>query len=208
MPAPVTHIVLALSILPFLPGKNKDEFLRGTSFPDIRYLSGISRETTHLPGNWDLIKNEQSSFKAGMLFHSLVDRIHDQYMNSYNAYEFVPAPGFKPYFFKFYEDYILYNKISDWSSICNCFDFISPEETTYGISEKTITMWHERLQNYCREKPNTHVMIQLVTPKRSFAHWVTAEIMKLVIERCKRSPELHKLIVDFYIQFPNLLMKN
>ena len=84
MPAPVTHILLALSILPLLPGKDAQEFLLGTSFPDIRYLGVIDRKKTHDPKpSWQKVMQEKSSFKAGMEFHALADKIHDKYMSSH-----------------------------------------------------------------------------------------------------------------------------
>ena len=51
MAAPITHIVLASKVYDqFFSNFSKKDFLIGTSFPDIRYLKVIDRNTTHFNG--------------------------------------------------------------------------------------------------------------------------------------------------------------
>lgn len=76
MAAPITHIVLTKKIYKqHFSEKSFDEFIIGTSLPDIRYLKTVDRDKTHFPTSMlNEIKQEQS-FTAGLKFHSIVDRV-------------------------------------------------------------------------------------------------------------------------------------
>ena len=130
MPAPVMHIVLSLLILPYLPDKDPKEFILGTSFPDIRYLGVIDRRKTHNPcPSWDHVVKEKSSFKAGMEFHALVDVMHDNYMASNKVYSLLPSEcQDSPHYLKFFEDMLVYTKVSRWNEIAGYFDTVLNEE--------------------------------------------------------------------------------
>src|SRR3989344_5759752 len=97
MAAPITHIVLADKVFDeYFPNLSKDKFLVGTSFPDIRYLRVIKREQTH-PKNITLsdIKSVES-FNGGLLFHILIDRVRENYMQENDIYSLMPASKLIP----------------------------------------------------------------------------------------------------------------
>jgi hypothetical protein len=157
--APVTHIVLALSVLHLLPPTiDKQAFIVGTSFPDIRYLAKLDRKLTHIePVTWHDITKETSSFRAGMLFHNLVDNIRIQHFELCFYQRKAPHSQtyrtFFPLVMKTAEDNVLYHKVSNWTEISGYFDTIYQEEKDFGIDEKIIKEWHSKLQNYLKEKP-------------------------------------------------------
>jgi hypothetical protein len=112
MAAPATHIILALLMLPLLKEKNIPEFIVGTSFPDIRYLGVIERSKTHNnQTTWQSIQKNPSSFKAGMDFHALVDRLREAYMMKHHAYDRIPQSKYKSQILKMFEDMLLYGTI-------------------------------------------------------------------------------------------------
>jgi len=206
MPAPVTHIVLALSILPMLPDKNKEEFLIGTSFPDIRYLGTLTREQTHMSDpTWSSIIKESSSFKAGIEFHALVDRIHDEYMSKHNAYNYIAAPDrLKSYILKFYEDMLLYEYCTIWPEIINSFDIIVQDELIFPHDKRSVKKWHNILQLYFSDRPD---IIRLTTLLFGVGLAVP-DMIKDIFQKAvwgKGCSKLQGLIQSFYTEFPKLL---
>lgn len=94
MAAPLAHIFLAAKMLtgPLKGFFNEKEFIIGTSFPDIHYLKVIERSETHAAHiSLKIIMQEKDSFKAGMLFHSFVDKQRKHYMTMHKLYEKLPC---------------------------------------------------------------------------------------------------------------------
>lgn len=206
MPAPVTHIVLALAILPMLPDKKRDKFLIGTSFPDIRYLGVLAREQTHIKNpSWHSVQQEPSAFKAGMEFHALVDHVHDQYMAEQKVYEYILAPSrFKSYVLKLYEDMILYEYCDDWSNIVVCFDTILDDELAFYVEKSSVETWHKMLQWYFCDRPTMLRVVTLLTG-RGFA---LPDVAKDIFEKAIQGlgdKKVREIVSAFYEQFPVLL---
>jgi len=79
--APVSHVVYALEYLKVHPEYEKYKFLRGTVFPDIRYVADIERPLTHPEGvTLDKVDAEADSWRAGFLFHNWVDVQWQKYL--------------------------------------------------------------------------------------------------------------------------------
>lgn len=76
-----SHAVLAQAMLPILAPAvaDPDAYLWGALAPDIRYLTGLPRETTHLPDasiqRWIAAYPDCASFVQGYRVHCLLDRI-------------------------------------------------------------------------------------------------------------------------------------
>ncbi len=155
MPAPVVHFVLALLALDFLPTKDRREFLIGASFPDIRYIAVISRDATHVrKPSWASVVREQSSFRAGMEFHSLVDVMHDRYMAKHGVYRLLPAGSARSAnYLKFFEDMVIYPTRSDWQTLTTCFDTVLDEERSIVDNVETIKLWHATIKAYLEQSP-------------------------------------------------------
>jgi len=144
MAAPVAHIVLALLMLkgPFAE-KDKEAFLAGTVFPDIRYIAGLSREETHKPNvTLEDIKKEPSSFKAGMYLHALVDKIWWDYMRD-DVHKLQKENQRADIILKFFEGTLLRDRIDDFPAIEAALDKIWNEERAFGIPDEIIKGWHE-----------------------------------------------------------------
>ena len=227
MAAPATHIILALR-LPLLPEKNKQEFIIGTSFPDIRYLGVIEREKTHNnQATWKTIQQESSSFKAGMDFHALVDRMREDYMIEHNVYDKVSKSQRASQILKIFEDTLLYEKIDNWNEIACYFDTIHEEELRFDIKEYDIKRWHKILQDYLRKKPNesqlikfyTHLkydskitrsllgLIRTLANKFNVPMSLNKELQEIqgIFNQLESDPKLRTTIIDFYDNFPALL---
>jgi len=212
MSAPVAHVVLALLMLPkHFPDKNPKEFIIGTSFPDIRYFGTISREKTHPKGvTLDIVKKEPSCFKAGMLFHALVDEKRLEYMQKHNIYEIIPKNRHVDTSLKFFEDILLYDKIKNWKKIISYFDTILYEERLFGIPEEQILKWHCFLKNYFSARITPHSSLTLyMTIKYTPIPKVMLKYFALLLIKTKLLPIKINLILQAIEQFAkNKTLKN
>jgi len=149
MAAPIGHIYLALQLLNGpLKDVNHQEFLIGTSFPDIRYPAHLPREKTHWPNiELEMIFMEKSPFKQGVLFHSFVDQKREIYMREQQIECLLPSLPHLNGILKGLEDQLLYPKINDKKFI-RLFDEIIIQELEIVKNKKIIEEWHTQLQNY------------------------------------------------------------
>lgn len=86
MPSPATHIYHAKVYLQDRHRDNIGAFMRGTVFPDIRYLAGIDRSRTHRKDvGLDEISAESDDWSAGRLLHCWVDQAWAEYFAQYNV---------------------------------------------------------------------------------------------------------------------------
>jgi len=168
MASPAMHILFALKILTLLgPTVNKQEFILGTSFPDSRHILHLERGETHIePVSWQDVVNEPSAFRAGMLFHNLLDILRIQHLEP----ELCSLPTLEPnrnelfcsLIIKFAEDALIYELVPNWDEIILYFDDISSEEQSRTDDMVGIRRWHELLQNYFRQRPNAATIDQLL----------------------------------------------
>ncbi len=216
MAAPIAHIFLAIQMLagPLSGLFNEKEFIIGTSFPDIRYLGVISRNVTHFSGvTIEDIMQEKDSFKAGMLFHSLVDRLREEYIVAHRFYSKIPDFKLITQTLKYAEDEIL-RSIFDSTVYVDYFDDILEQEKAYNISEKDIRTWHKYLQTYFAGRFScTELMMHyfdLVQPdawriKRWLVSWFYVQKMEHVIVFIVNNRWAKRTILDFYMNFAEKL---
>lgn len=154
MPGPVAHIVLALQVLNGpLKDKNWEQFLIGTSFPDIRYVTALERASTHNQNpSIQAITQETSSFQAGMQFHSLVDKVHGWHIAQNNILNMLPEHPKAHLCFKFFEGMLLKKRVKNWKSVKKIFNQTLEEEKKFGLPEHTIRLWHRFIQLFCQNK--------------------------------------------------------
>jgi len=159
MAGPVSHIICALTVLNSgnIQIQDKQAFILGTSFPDIRYMGVISRDQTHKKEvTWHDVQHASSDFEAGMLLHALLDQVREAYVVEQGAYDHIPNTRFKAHCLKFFEDITMWDtaKSAEWQTIISYFDTVHPAEKQFGIPEETILQWHNFIQDYIRAMPN------------------------------------------------------
>jgi hypothetical protein len=212
MAAPIAHIFLAKQMLagPFKGFFDEKEFIIGTSFPDIRYLKVVPRTKTHIAHI--LLKDillETNSFKAGVLFHSLVDEQREAFVVANRLYDKMPEFRFTSQSLKFAEDELLKNRF-DIAYYQSYFDTVLDREKDYNIDEKHIAMWHTFLQEYFNgdysgkdlfmkyfdlNEPNAWFI------KRWFFARFYARKMHQAMAAVLNNEQTKKLILDFYLHF-------
>jgi len=162
VPNPITHIVLGKKIhQQFFSHLDFPAFIVGTSFPDIRYISGLTRTQTHLQDTHLKDIDTKNPFLAGFQIHSLIDQIvnnlgHQKMISLSQEINMENVTSFK-----LYQDKILYSKINNWPQIASFFDCVYPQETEMGVSIKNIQEWHTWLQKYFKEGVNKKTLKRL-----------------------------------------------
>ncbi len=165
MAAQITHVALAERVFDTYFYKfNRRDFIIGTLFPDIRLMGHIPRELTHFKrvGIQDVV-NEKNSFMAGMLYHSLVDMIREEWMVGQGIYELMPREYRWTQAIKFFEDRFFYTDTVNWEVVSHYFNTVLPEELHFQMERPIIETWHRMLRNYLSTSPTTHTMIQSIS---------------------------------------------
>ena len=134
---------------------NKDEFLLGCVFPDIRRIDkSIKRKDTHLRFlNLDLNFAGLSSFEAGWKFHLYCDMRREEILNKYNFYSLKKDTKFYLQAAKYLEDELVYNEYNNWEKIKSYFNRPPFAENNIGVSVETFRLWYAILAKYIEKKP-------------------------------------------------------
>ncbi len=159
--APVVHAYFAELYFkhckPCYTQKERDAFLRGTLFPDIRYIASIPRTVTHKKDvTLDSIIATKSPFTAGLLFHTYVDEQRECIAQSISIYEHLKEVPYryKALVLKTIEDEHTYSKLVHKTAI-TALRVFDGEERNYGIPIHKRMLWHRLLRNYFRQSPLT-----------------------------------------------------
>lgn len=157
--APVTHIYFAELYMdickPAYTKKERESFMRGTLFPDIRYLARIPRKKTHVYGlTLEDVINTKDAFTAGKLFHSFVDEQREKITEREKIYELVKSIPKKAqhHFIKGVEDELCYKNI-DVKFALHSLKEIDLREKESEIPYYTVRAWHRHLKNYLQQSP-------------------------------------------------------
>lgn len=208
MVSQITHIVLTEKVFDHLFSKfDHRAFILGTSLPDIRYFSNAAtRSETHYdPADLPMVLNEPDSFRAGIIFHSVVDLTRVSFLEKNEVYKKYATTDASKSFLKYLEDQILYDKISDWQKIIDYFnDLISAEENHENINREHLLGWHKLLQGYLKQKPNPAIRKPLAKIIGFPDEYIIEGDIK--ISEFEQQPELIKIINNFYDNFEKMIL--
>jgi len=135
---------------------NKDEFILGCIFPDIRTIDkNINRSDTHSKFfSIDLDFEGLSSFEAGWKFHLYCDMKREEILNKYNFYDLENAKDFFNRPAKFLEDELIYDDYNNWEKISSLFRNPPYMKTELNITQETVNLWYAIIAKYFEQKPN------------------------------------------------------
>ena len=207
MAAPITHILLALQILQssLLPFHDTAKFIRGTSFPDIRYLVGMDREITH-PKNicWADVENETNSFMAGFYFHVFVDDVRVKLLEETELYINLQKNTLHLcYAVKLAEDRLLYDVCNkqEWEQICSYFDTIDQEAIDFGVSKEDMHTWQQRIKMHCFAKICDEYINNIICYPATKKN----NEIKQTLKTLKNNERFEQLVITFYDNFIELI---
>lgn len=204
MPWPVTHILVAEKLYEqHFSHLDWKKFILGNCFPDIRYPAKINRKRTHFK---DIPLEEiqsQSSFHAGVLFHSMVDHFWNLHVREHRQGLFLEIPHNQPmiHTMKILQDRYLYTKENGWREIAGFFDVILPEEGTFNASDEMVQRWHSLLANYLVKPPTIDDLDML---KMSLSASLVGEI-RTYYRQYQENALLMDIMKDFYGAVDRLL---
>ncbi|MFZ2975507.1 MAG: hypothetical protein WA055_02650 [Candidatus Moraniibacteriota bacterium] len=145
---------------------NKDEFILGCVFPDIRYIDeNIKRKDSHLKfETLDLNFSGLTSFEAGWKFHLYCDMRREEILNKYNFYSFKNDTKFYIQAAKRLEDELVYDFYDNWEKVRNYFNNPPFKETDIGVDIQTFKLWYAMVAKYIENKPD-HKSIRIFSIK-------------------------------------------
>jgi hypothetical protein len=165
MASQVSHIVYAKvffdrlekgEIVSSLGKINRDEFLLGCVFPDIRRIDeDIKRKDTHLRfENIDLDFSSLDAFQAGWKFHLYCDMRREEILNKYNFYSLPNTTDFYNQPAKNLEDELLYDKYNNWEKLVHYFNDPPFVDSGLALSRESFHLWYAMLARYFEKKPS------------------------------------------------------
>jgi len=135
---------------------NKDEFILGAVFPDIRRIEpSIKRKDTHLkfePLNLNF--SGLTSFEAGWKFHLYCDMRREEILNQQNFYKLENTTSLDGGSAKFLEDMLLYDTYNNWEKVINYFRNPPLINFDIKVDRLSFVLWYAILAKYMEEKPN------------------------------------------------------
>ncbi len=135
--------------------ENRQEFLLGALFPDIRYLEGWPRKKTHVAyPSLEMTNRASSLFEAGMIFHSWIDVMRELYIRRTDVETELSFLAYnqRDLFLKFLEDEILFSS-GLWTKKTQFLKDISEYEKQKAPLS-SLKKWHFFLMNYLAFAPS------------------------------------------------------
>jgi len=173
MASQIAHIIYAKKYLEKYPLSNgeRDEFLAGCVFPDIRRIdSTIKREDTHLRFEpVDLSFKDLTPFEAGWKFHLYCDMKREDILNRDKFYDLTGTTAFWNLPGKMLEDELVYSHYNNWEKLTHYFNNIPEIMTGINVSRETFELWYAIIAKYIEHKPCSHTISNFLSKQPSLA---------------------------------------
>jgi hypothetical protein len=159
MASQVAHIVYAKKYFEKVPDHgiaDRDKFLLGCVFPDIRRIDGkIKRKDTHLRFSpIDLNFEGLDDFQAGWKFHLYCDMRREEILNNHGFYSLANTTEFYNQPAKMLEDEVVYDSYNNWEKIVQYFNNPPQIDNGISVSHETLELWYAILAKYFENKPS------------------------------------------------------
>ncbi len=164
---------------------NKDEFILGSVFPDIRMIEpSIKRTDLHSkfePLNLDF--SGLTSFEAGWKFHLYCDMRREEILNNKKFYNLKNTAELFGRPAKFAEDELVYDEYNNWEKLAHYFRNppVIVLDGGINIDRQTIVLWYAILAKYIEEKVTIKTMRIFLSKHIKLAP-KTNEIIDLVLK--------------------------
>lgn len=189
MASQITHVVYGKKIFDRQGGYSWPHFLIGTLFPDIRYVARIERDKLHGFNTSEEMIPKDSSFKAGMYVHWLVDEKREKFISDKGIYNLLPKEQYISASLKPVEDELLYDKIDNWEEVVDILGIYPEEEYALGIGKDTVELWHGLLKKYFQRKPDYSTWREMI-----LSMGFSKELSEIVLKQAKTIKDSDKAI--------------
>jgi len=199
MASQVAHIIYCQKYFAKYPSKlNKDEFMLGSIFPDIRRIDGnLKRKQTHLCfDSIDLNFEKLSSFEAGWKFHLYSDMRREEILGKYNFYSIKGTSDFWHISSKLMEDEIIYGQYENWEKLVHYFNNI-PAVAVDLVPRETLSLWYSINAKYFEKQPDSKAMSIFLSKMPALAG-IANDVTKVVDElrKSKKVVEILNKVKD------------
>ncbi len=135
---------------------NKEEFILGGVFPDIRRIEPkIKRRDTHLCFDpLDLNFSGLTSFRAGWKFHLYCDMRREEILNKYKFYEFPHTTDSYNQPAKDLEDELIYDEYDNWEKLVGYFNNPPFFDSGLDFDPASFYLWYAMIARYIEQQPN------------------------------------------------------
>ncbi|MCX6763722.1 MAG: hypothetical protein NTZ97_03270 [Candidatus Moranbacteria bacterium] len=193
MASQVAHIIYADRYFKKYHAKfNRDEFMLGCIFPDIRRIDvRLKRADTHLCFEpVDLNFQGMSSFNAGWKFHVYCDMRREEILAKYGFYDFPGAADFWHIPSKLFEDEVLYSQFNNWEKLVNLCN--NPPRLNRLVSHETWELWYAINARYFEKKPNSQTMRALISKFPKLAS--IAKDVSRVVDKLRKDKRVAEIL--------------
>ena len=195
MASQVAHVIYAQKYFERYPSTmDKDEFVLGCIFPDIRRINkSIKRKDTHLRFNpLDLDFSGLTSFQAGWKFHLYCDMKREEILAKYNFYSQEETTDFWNLPAKIFEDEVVYEDCKNWEKLIHYFNNIPAVDTGIGVPRETLELWYAIIAKYIEKKPDNKSMKIFLSKQPKLAP-IAGEIVK-VIDKLRKNGKVVEIL--------------
>lgn len=168
--APLTHLYIGDIFLKYYNVEDRKAFLLGNIYPDIRYMSSVSRANTHRDDvTLNEIIKEEDSFKKGCLLHCYVDVLRENLVEILHIYDMLEPldRGYKSQLLKFIEDEYLHAR-------CQTAEYVQintapiKQEFQHNLQLRDLQKWHLFISGYLTIKPSMQMYLLSMVTKEMF----------------------------------------
>lgn len=188
MPSPTAHVYYGQEFLARHLSHDPGAFLRGTVFPDIRYVVRIERSLTHLMGvSLNDVLTGVDPWRAGMLFHCWLDEAWADYFAQWGLDRYDHAYDEKFRALKLMEDDQLQRLLGEPEAqqLAAQLEVEDQRQFDYGIQAAQVRQWNDLLAELVRQRDSLKARERLL----SELHFEPARIRLLEREERKLARE-------------------
>lgn len=177
----------------------KEQFLLGCVFPDIRRVDGtIPREATHMRFSpVDLDFEGLTPFEAGWKFHLFADMRREEILRNEKFYALKSKKSEKwLHPAKMVEDQLLYDKYNNWEKLVGYFNDPPKIDTGLKISQESFNLWYAMVARYIEKKPDERSVHIFLLKQRGLPGKVDEIVGKM--ETIKENKEAVEILSKIY----------
>lgn len=173
---------------------NRDEFLLGAVFPDIRRVApNLKRRETHMIlDGLNLDFSYLDSFHAGWKFHLYCDMKREEILNRYRFYDLQYTSDFWNHPAKLLEDELIYDAYNNWEKLAAYFNDPPIVETGLNVSRETFEFWYAIMARYMGQNPDSRT-IGIFLSKQPGLDGISKDIVA-VVDKLRRNDKVIEIL--------------
>lgn len=202
MASQIAHMVYANEYLQKYPRpKEKEAFIAGAFFPDIRRVSNLTRAQTHQHfTDLDLKFEFMDSFEAGWKFHVWCDLRRNELLRDAGFLQMKEVEGAHYQAYYFLEDELLWSKYQNWETVQNILRDFPFKPLFPQLPKHDWEFWYQLVAEYIGQPPSPESISRFCKQIPSLSLKTQAIIDGMAKLRNNRK------VAEILLQLPNQLL--